>query len=219
MNGDTIQLDKNTYAVIENNGNTRIVSTINSNSQETMKNILLKENDIEEIEDKINQHKNDLNLVKINTIYAETLNTFLYIIFIAFGILFKPTNTTQWIALGSCTTLTYIFIKTIGIGMFNTRSKRKKKIKQIKEELPILEELLEKARKELEKIKTESNFTELTDLNTLTTNKPNYSYIYKYDPNNCNLENIPQEEINKEVNVMKLSRIKRNPFQKKELIK
>ena len=43
------------------------------------------------------------------------------------------------------------------------------------------------------------------------------SYIYKYDPNNCNLENIPQEEINKEVNVMKLSRIKRNPFQKKNL--
>lgn len=46
MNGDIIQLDKKTYAVIDENGNTKIVSTINSNSQETMKNILLKENDI-----------------------------------------------------------------------------------------------------------------------------------------------------------------------------
>lgn len=70
MKGDIIQLDKKTYAVIDENGNTKIVSTINSNSQETMKNILLKENGIEEIEDKLNQYKKDLKSIKSNTIFA-----------------------------------------------------------------------------------------------------------------------------------------------------
>ena len=37
MNKDSIKLDNNTYAVIDEIGNTRIVSTINSNDQETMK--------------------------------------------------------------------------------------------------------------------------------------------------------------------------------------
>lgn len=66
-------------------------------------------------------------------------------------------------------------------------------------------------------MKNESNFTELTPLNDKTTNRPNYNYIYTYDPNNCNFENISPDELNKEVQVIKLSRIKRNPFQKKNL--
>ena len=37
MNKESIKLDNNTYAVINETGDTRIVSTINSNDEETIK--------------------------------------------------------------------------------------------------------------------------------------------------------------------------------------
>ena len=129
-------------------------------------------------------------------------------------ILMKPTNILQWIVLGTTSSLTYIFIKIFSIGAFESRKKRNTQKQEIEEEIPHLEEILKKEQKELKRSKKQSNFTELTHLNDKT---KNYNYVYKYDSNLCDFSQISEKEKNKEIHVMKLTKIKKNTFQEKNL--
>ena len=205
MNKDSIKLDNNTYAVINENGNTRIVSTINSNDQKTMKRILLKENDIEELENKLKQYKKQLQSVKIDSILANTLEIFPLGIFILIIITCTPPTINEFIPLGITGILTLPAIKLFSIGMFKTRKKRKQLKQEAEYEIPNLEQIIENTKKELEKIKDEALFTELTNINDKTSN---FNYVYTYDPNNTNIEELTEEEKNKEIHIMKLSKIK-----------
>lgn len=201
MNKDSIKLDNNTYAVINELGNTRIVSTINSNDQEIMKTILLKENDIEELEKKLKKYKKQLQGVKIDSIFSNTLDILTLGFIILIIALIKPTATIDLLPIVLTCPTAFLIVKALNIGLYGTKKRRKKLKQKAEYEIPNLEQIIENTKKELEKIKEESIFTELTNINDKTSN---FKYVYTYDPNNCNINNLEDKEKNKEIHVMKL---------------
>ena len=201
MNKESIKLDNNTYAVINETGDTRIVSTINSNDEETIKKILQKENNIEELENKLKKYKKQINSIKLDTISANMLEMFPIPILILLIIIIKPATINDFLPIGITGIFTLPTIKLFSIGMFNTRKKRKKLKQEAEYEIPNLEQIIENTKKELEKIKEETIFTELTNINDKTSN---FNYVYTYDPNNCNINNLEDKEKSKEIHVMKL---------------
>lgn len=201
MNKDTIKLDNNTYAVINELGSTRVVSTINSNDQEIMKIILLKENDIETIEKKINQYKKQLSSTKIDSIFSNTLDILTLGFILLMIALIKPTTTIDLLPIALTCPIAILIVKLFNIGIYGTRKKRKKLKAEAEYEIPNLEQILETTTKELEKIKEETVFTELTNINDKSSSS---KYVYKYDPNNCNIEDLTKEEKQKEIHILKL---------------
>ena len=201
MNKESIKLDNNTYAVINELGSTRIVSTINSNDQKTMKKILLKENDIEELENKLKKYKKQINSIKLDSISANMLEMFPIPIFILLIIIIKPATINDFLPIGITGIFTLPTIKLFSIGMFNTRKKRKKLKQEAEYEIPNLEQIIENTKKELEKIKEKTIFTELTNINDKSSNS---EYVYKYDPDDCKIDDLTEEEKKKEIHILKL---------------
>ena len=205
MNKESIKLDNNTYAVINETGDTRIVSTINSNDEETIKIILQKENDIEELEKKLKKYKKQLQGVKIDSITANMLEAFPIPILILLIIIIKPTTIIDFTPIAVTGICTLTVIKLFSIGMFKTRKQRKKLKQEAEYEIPNLEQIIENTKKELEKLKEETIFTELTNTHELTSNSSEHKYVYKYNPNNQDTKKLKEEET-KEIHVLKLTK-------------
>ncbi len=154
MNQNLFQLNDNCGIVSDEKGNTNLIKKENNSYQ--FDEILLKENEIERLRNKLSDCKDKLSLNKQNIIYGEIASIFLIVLEIfMFGFLHStvPIKKLLFIMAISYLPLKAIITLTYGtrIGKHNKKIKLNGEIEKIESDIPTLE-------KELDKIKEKSKY-------------------------------------------------------------
>lgn len=151
MNQKLIQINDNYGVTIDENGNTKMVSK-ESNDYE-FQDILTKENELEDLNLKLDNAKNKLSLNKLNIILSTVINVFLLAVctFLLLNIVSLKFLITT-IAVSCIPTETFSLLAFGGIvGNCIKRKNLKKTIKDLEEQVP-------KVQKELSNIKEKSRY-------------------------------------------------------------
>ena len=145
MNQNLVQINDNYGAVSDENGSIKVISKENSDCE--LKDILAKENELEDLSLKLNTAKKELFSNKIDTIFGEILNT---VIISGEIVLYFTLNSILPTAI-LITVMTLFYIPTKGVNLVSGGSrigrhiKRKKlnaTIRDLDEKIPQLEKIL-----------------------------------------------------------------------------
>ena len=163
MNVNAIKIDETKCAVIDEQGNIKIVKL---DSNEQLEKLLLKENELENLKLDIERCKKDIEENKNYSGTAEVRNGVMYILDIliflmGFSIIPLP------ILLGIIC-VCHGLIKYANIVNYGTRSSRKIKKETLNKKLKLLEDQIPVLEKQINEIKNNNNYMTLTEIKALT---------------------------------------------------
>lgn len=163
MNVNAIKIDETKCAVIDEQGNIKIV---NSNSNEKLEELLLKENELENVNTNIEKCKKDIEVNKNNTINAEVKNVLAYVVDI---LLFTMSfSVIQLPILLSFICIIHLLLKYTNIKCHGTRSSRKMKKNTLNQILKLLEAQIQVLEKQISEIKNNNNYITLNEIKALS---------------------------------------------------
>lgn len=163
MNVNAIKIDETKCAVIDEQGNIKIVHL---NSNEQLEKLLLKENELENANIEINECKDEILKNKNYSIAAEFRNATMYLLDIAFFVIGFSTIPLP-ILLGIIF-ICHGLIKYINIVNYGTRSSRKLKNETLNKKLKLLEDQIPVLEKQISEIKNNYNYVNLTETKSLS---------------------------------------------------
>ena len=166
MNVNAIKIDETKCAVIDEQGNIKIVKL---DSNEQLEKLLLKENELENLKLDIERCKKDIEENKNYSGAAEVRNGVMYILDIliflmGFSIITLP------ILLGIIC-VCHGLIKYANIVNYGTRSSRKIKKETLNKKLKLLEEQIPTLEKQINEIKNNNNYMALNEIKALSNPK------------------------------------------------
>lgn len=145
MNQNLVQINDNYGVVSDEVGNIKVVNKENNDCE--LKDILIKENELEALSSKLNTAKKELSSNKIDTIFGEILNTLIIGGEIVLYVVLNSTLPTA--ALITLMALFYIITKGTNllaegsrIGKYIKRKKINETIRELDEKIPQLEKIL-----------------------------------------------------------------------------
>lgn len=163
MNVNAIKIDETRCAVIDEQGNIKIVK-IDSNEQ--LEKLLLKENELEKVYTDIEKCKKDIEENNNNNINAKVRNVLACVIdillfIISFSVIPLP------ILLGTLCII-HALMKYIVIKNHGTRSSRKRKKNTLNQKLKLLEDQIPVLEKQISEIKNNNNYITLNEIKALS---------------------------------------------------
>lgn len=201
MNQNLVQINDNYGAVSDENGSIKVISKENSDCE--LKDILIKENELEDLSSKLNTAKRELSSNKLDTILGEVLNT---VIIGGEIVLYVALNSTLPTAV-LITIMSLVYIPTKGVNLVSSGSrigryiKRKKlnaTIRDLDEKIPQLEKFLTDMK---EKAKYNVEYTTINESKSADQISTAYRDLSVYMQSNINEEP-------KKVKVLSLTRKK-----------
>lgn len=186
MNKNLVQISNNFGVVSDENGEIKVVTKSETNCE--FQNILLKENELENLNQELISAKRKLTENKANTLFGELGN----LVIIGGGIFLSielfPVVSTQLLIYQLIGT--YAILKSIILAMYGTRIGRYKKNKKLKSSIETLEENSVQLEAELKKMKEKAKYsascTEDKDLNPESYVLSAYHNSTLYSENNVN---------------------------------
>ena len=182
MNKNLTQINENYGIVSDEHGNVNIVTKKNAGYE--LKDILKKENELDEANNMLYNKKNELNHRKLRAIGGEILNIVLVILTISIYLDLRTTS--YFLAAIRSAALYYLPLKLLCCGIAGgTRIGRYSKIKHLKKSIAELEEKIPKLEYELTAIKEKVGYNSINN---------NYSEEakYKYIPSNTKHCEVPE---------------------------
>lgn len=163
MNVNAIKIDETKCAVIDEKGNIKIVSL---DSNEQLEKLLLKENELENVNTDIEKCKKDIEKNKNNNTNAKVRNVLAYIIdillfIISFSVIPLP------ILLGALCII-HALMKYTVIKDHGTRSSRKMKKETLNKKLKLLEDQIPVLEKQISELKNNYNYVTLNETKALS---------------------------------------------------
>lgn len=190
MNKNIIELNDNQYAISDEFDNIRIITTKKLNDNTWIEEIFIKENDIEQLEFELEKNQETLKDIKNKTIQGEIMNIFIYIFLIKLYLHIPITTTVHLIILGHV----YIILKGINCYTFETRLNRFLKKRKAQKNVKEIEPYLLNLHNELEQLKIDLKYIELTKITVEEKNRHNNNYIFQYIPKNTTDTNSMKEK-------------------------
>ena len=191
MNKNLVQISNNFGVVSDENGEIKVVTKSETNCE--FQNILLKENELENLNQELISAKRKLTENKANTIFAELGN----LVIIGGGIFLSielfPVVSTQLLIYQLIGT--YAILKSIILAMYGTRIGRYKKNKKLKSSIETLEENSVQLEAELKNLKEKAKYRVESDTKV---------YCAQYGSTK-NASEVLNEDLGK-VQVLKLTR-------------
>lgn len=163
MNVNAIKIDEEKCAVIDEQGNIKIISL---NSNEQLEELLLKENHLENTMNEIEKYKNELKKNKNNSIHAEIRNAAIYtldIILFIFGFSIIPLPVLLLLLF-----IGHVLLKHINITNYGTKISRGKQKYTLENKLKVLEEQIPVLEKQISKIKNNNKYITLNEIKALS---------------------------------------------------
>ena len=201
MNQNLVQINDNYGAVSDENGSIKVISKENSDCE--LKDILIKENELEDLSSKLNTAKKELSFNKIDTIFGEFLNTVIIggEIFLYFAL--NSTFSTE--ALITVMILFYIPIKGVNLLSGGSRIGRHIKRKKLNETIRDLDKKIPQLEKTLTDMKTKAKYN--VEYAAINESKSTSHISNAYRDLSVYMQSYVNEEPN-EVKVLSLTRKK-----------
>lgn len=190
MNKELIKLSENLGAVTNECGDVKIVE-VNQNSNNLEK-ILLKENELENMQSKICSLQKNLEVKNLTKIMAIFLGLIFCLISLPFSIYLVLDGTNE-LSFALLKTTPFIFEGIIPITLVGNPVTFSKKLRELKSEITNLEEELNNKQKELKDLKKVSEFKKAGKSNDITkpkTNEAENTENYSLNNNDFNKENV-----------------------------
>ncbi len=169
MNKSLLQINDNYGAVSDENGNIKEITKENNNYE--FKDILLKENYLQELNEKLNSSKEELSCNKYDIIGGEITSVlFVVTIILIWYFGFKELS----LPIKIISSLMFFPLKGICLLEFGSRIGRIKKRKKLKKTIDECEKEIPELEKELEYVKEKSKYK----VNTCKSNNPKLSSNY-----------------------------------------
>lgn len=166
MNVNAIKLDESRCAVIDENGNIKVV---NLNSNDQLEKLLLKENELENANAEIIKCNEEIKENKSYCIHAEIKNFAIYIITITLFLM--GFSLIQLPILLGLICVAHAALKYINIINYGTRSQRRIKKETLNQKLKLLEEQIPTLEKQINEIKNNNNYMTLNEIKALSNPK------------------------------------------------
>lgn len=163
MNVNAIKIDDTRCAVIDEEGNIKIIC-LDSNKQ--LEKLLLKENELENLNTDVEKCKKDIEENKNNTINAEVKNVLAYVVdILLFAMSF---SVIQLPILLSFICIIHVLLKYTNIKCHGTKSSRKIKKETLNKKLKLLEDQIPVLEKQISEIKNNNNYVSLNEIKALS---------------------------------------------------
>lgn len=188
MNKELIKLSDNLGAVTDECGDVKIVEANNNN----LENILLKENELEELQNKMYFLQRDLdgkNIIKKIAILLELIFCFICLPFSIYLVLYGASNLFGALLM----IIPFILEGIFPITLVGNPVIFSKKLKELKSEIAVLEEELNNKQEELKELKKANEFKitdKSDDIAKTKTDEVKFTQDYSLNNNGFNKENV-----------------------------
>lgn len=198
MNKNLVLLSDNVGTVTDEHGNIKVVTKENDNYE--LKDILAKENEVDNKKNELENSEYNLRINKIRIILGELLNIAVF----GSSIIMYTIGRDSVSKVGSLVVagLFYGTFRGLSLGMFGTRISKYRERKQLKANIKELDEEVPELEKELKNMKDKTRYSNEQDL-ILATNYPNYDEIISEGMKNPSTNQVKILSLTRNKNVAK----------------